>query len=61
MDLLSIHKVAARISFSRSWILREIKEGRFPKPLKLNFGKNLWNSDTIDDWIEARLKNAASE
>jgi prophage regulatory protein len=58
-DLLSIRKVAERISFSKSWIYAEMKAGRFPKPLKLNFGKNLWSSEQIDAYIATLLKSAA--
>lgn len=57
-DLLSIHKVAARISFSKSWIYAELKANRFPKPLR-TFGKNLWSSEAIDAWIASQLRKAA--
>ena len=58
-ELLSIRKVAERISFSKSWIYAQMKAGRFPRPLKLNFGKNLWSSESIENWIEALKKRAA--
>lgn len=57
-ELLSIRKVSEKISFSKSWIYAEMKAGRFPRPLKLGFGKNLWSSDQISDWIAAQVKSA---
>lgn len=59
-DLLSIHKVVARISFSKSWIYAEMKGGRFPKPIN-TFGKNLWPSDAIDNWIAEQVKAGQQE
>ena len=59
-ELLSIRKVADRISYSRSWIHAQIKTGNFPPP-DLCMGKNLWRSETISNWIEGKLKNAAPE
>lgn len=58
-ELLSIRKVSDRISFSKSWIYAEMKAGRFPKPLELGFGKNLWTAASIDAWISAQLQKAA--
>ena len=52
-ELLSIRKVADRISFSKSWIYAEMKAGRFPRPLNLRLGKNLWESEAIDEWISS--------
>ncbi len=60
-ELLSIRKVADRISFSKSWIYAEMKAGRFPPPLDLGFGKNLWSSEAIDAWITAKVKNGSLE
>jgi len=59
-ELLSIRKVVERISFSRSWIYAEMKANRFPKPLKLGLGKNLWDSKVIDAWIEAQAAKKAA-
>ena len=58
-ELLSIRKVAARISHSTSWIYAKMKVGRFPRPLPLEgIAKNLWSSEQLDSWIASRMKDA---
>lgn len=42
--------VMARTGMGRSWIYREIGEGRFPAPLKIG-GASCWDAQAIDAWI----------
>ncbi|UJJ60324.1 helix-turn-helix transcriptional regulator [Rhodanobacter thiooxydans] len=39
---------------SRSWIYREVAEGCFPKPLKLNL-TSAWLESDVDSWIQAKV------
>ena len=62
-DLKFFHKLldaddlwACGIRFSRQHLYRLIKQGLFPRPIKLNTGgRNAWLADEIDSWITARI------
>jgi prophage regulatory protein len=43
------------IPFSRVYVGRMVKEGRFPKPVKLGDKVNSWIETEIDDWIAGRI------
>ena len=51
--LITLRQIRAeKLPRSRSWILAELKAGRFPRPLDTNgCGSNLWEEDVIDDWV----------
>jgi prophage regulatory protein len=52
--LLSREDLKARgISYSRAQIYRKVKDGSFPKPVKLGENKVAWLATEIDAWIEA--------
>lgn len=48
--LLSITDVKRETSFSRTTIWRRIKEGTFPKPLKLGVQKRAWRESDVEKW-----------
>lgn len=60
--LLCRKQVSTLISRSKSWIYKEMSEGRFPKPITLSdSGRSVaWISDEIVAWIESR-KEARNE
>jgi prophage regulatory protein len=49
--------VQERVGYSRTTLHRKVKEGAFPKPIKLAPGQGGaigWRASDIDAWIEAR-------
>jgi prophage regulatory protein len=57
MRLLDYEALKSKgVNFSRVHIWRLIKEGRFPKPIKLGGGsRNAWVESEIDDFIAAKM------
>lgn len=47
-------EVLQRTGMSRSWIYREVAEGCFPKPVKLNL-TSVWLESEINAWIAAKI------
>jgi len=43
-----------QLGVSRSSIWAWVKNGSFPKPIKLGKNCTAWNSSDIDNWIEER-------
>jgi prophage regulatory protein len=41
------------ITFSQPTIYRKIKDGSFPRPLKIGANRIAWLESEISDWIEA--------
>lgn len=58
--LLRLPQVIARVGLKRSAILRRVKCGEFPRPVRLGPRTNAWKSDEIDKWIEERPLATAS-
>jgi predicted DNA-binding transcriptional regulator AlpA len=53
-----------KIARSRSWIFRELREGRFPKPAVSNPAggeTNLWNEADVDAWLERFVEDRAEK
>jgi prophage regulatory protein len=49
------------IRFSRQHLHRLIRQGKFPRPVKLSGspnGRNAWDEETIDRWCEDRKAEA---
>jgi prophage regulatory protein len=43
------------ISYSDTQIWRLVKDGLFPKPIKIGGGRNAWLESEIDAYIEAKI------
>lgn len=51
---LPIKEVMARAGLARSTIYAAVKEGRFPKPVRVLQGHaSRWDSDDLDAWFDA--------
>jgi prophage regulatory protein len=51
--LISREDLKARgISYSRAQLYRKVKDGSFPKPVRLGENKVAWLAAEIDAWIE---------
>jgi prophage regulatory protein len=49
------------IAFSRQHRHRLIRQGRFPRPVKVGENKNAWLASEIHDWIAARIAERDAE
>ena len=52
-------EVEARTGFKRAHIYSLMKEGKFPKALRLGVRAVGWDSIEIDQWIAERVNNRA--
>ena len=50
---LTINNVKEMTGFSKSFIYQAIKDGTFPKPLKVCGSSNRWTLQAILEWMEA--------
>ena len=49
-----LSQLKKQLSVSRSSIWSWVKNGTFPKPIKLGKNCTAWNSEDIQNWIEKR-------
>ena len=50
------------IPFSPQWISKLVRDGAFPRPVKLGLGNvNTWLESEIDAWIEAKAAERTTE
>jgi len=47
-------QIAQRFKVSRATIWRWVKEGRFPKPIRLSPGCTRWKSSEVEEWEAAK-------
>jgi len=57
--LLSLPEVESRAGFKSSFIYQLIKEGKFPKPVKIGTASR-WRESEIQQWIHAQIEGSAS-
>ena len=55
-NLLKLKEVITYVKKSRSSIIKDVKNGTFPKPLRFGVRKILWNISDIEEWIATREK-----
>lgn len=58
--LLRLPSVEAQTGLSKSEIYRRIKDGTFPKPIKLGARAVAWPSAQIDEWVKSLIEGAAA-
>lgn len=56
--MLRLPQVQQRVPLSRSEIYQRIKEGQFPKQIRLSHKVALWKESEIDAWISEQGKTA---
>jgi len=49
--------VEQKTGFKRAHLYQLMKEGKFPKPIRLGIRAVGWDSVEVDEWIAARLKS----
>ena len=52
--ILRLADVTARVGLRKSAIYKMIREGEFPKPVKLTGKAVGWRAREVDDWILSR-------
>ena len=52
--LLRLEAVIPLIGMKRSWILQKVKDGKFPKPLRLSPRAVAWRQSDVMEWINAQ-------
>ncbi len=55
---LRLPEVKHQVGYGRTAIYEKIKSGEFPAPVSLGARAVAWTSDSIENWIEARIKAA---
>jgi prophage regulatory protein len=59
--LLRRRAVEARVGLARSTVYKLVKDGTFPKPVKLTGQRAVaWSSDAVDAWISARIASGTA-
>lgn len=53
--------VSIRYSVSRSTIWRWLKEGKFPKPIRLGEGSTRWRLSDLEDWEKSKEVEGVSK
>ena len=53
--LLQIDEVKARTALSKTELYRRIKEGRFPRQVRLSSRRVAWVESEITDWIRSAV------
>ena len=53
--LLQLDEVKARVALSKTEIYRRVKEGRFPRQVRLSSRRVAWVESEIDAWIRSAV------
>ena len=56
---LRLPEVIERCGYSKPSIYRLVKEGKFPRPVKLGARAVAWPEHVIQDWLDSRQQAAA--
>ena len=56
--LIRLTKVMQRTGKSRSAIYEDVKDGTFPRQIKIGSRAVAWNSDEVDAWINDHIAEA---
>ena len=54
MRMLSKKEISKRTNLSPVTIWREVKKGRFPKPVQLTPNRIAWTEPSIEEWEQSR-------
>lgn len=58
-QLVRLPQVKQTVGYSRSEIYRLISLNRFPKPIRIGERAVAWDMDSIQSWINDRIKASA--
>lgn len=51
--LMTLRAVTQFTSLSRATVYRRVKEGSFPKPIKIGDNRVAWRFEDLDAWLSA--------
>jgi prophage regulatory protein len=51
---LRVSALAPRLGISKNTIWRLVREGKFPKPIKLSEKVTVWKADDVLAWLESK-------
>lgn len=54
--ILKIYEVVQKCNLSRATIYKKVKEGTFPRQIKLSERSSGWLESEVDQWIENKVK-----
>ena len=60
-SFIRLPEVQRRTGYSKAWIYRLLKEGRFPKSVKIGSRSIAFIESEIDAWIEQRIAESRGE
>ncbi len=55
LRLLRNNEVCKRVGYSRAWIYRLERQGKFPKRVQIGPNRVCWLEKEINDWIKERV------
>jgi len=61
MKFLRIREVVERTGLSRSSIYQKIKDGLFPKQVKISANASAWLESEVDSWIKSALESRGEQ
>ena len=58
-QLIRMSQVINLVGLKRSWIYQRIKEGKFPRPIKIGTRASVWTQSSVAAWIQkiSEVKN----
>ena len=58
-QLIRMSQVINLVGLKRSWIYQRIKEGKFPRPIKIGTRASVWTLSSVAAWIQkiSEIKN----
>jgi prophage regulatory protein len=59
--LLKVKQLCARFGVTRQHIGREVKAGRFPRPIQLGPNTVRWSPAAIDAWVEEKKVQSGAQ
>ena len=51
-SFIRISQVINLVGLKRSWIYQKIKEGKFPRPIKIGSRASVWTRSSVSAWIQ---------
>jgi prophage regulatory protein len=58
MRLLRLQEVKQRTGLSSSSIYKQIRDGAFPRGIKITQRATAWSSQDVEEWIASKMRNA---
>jgi predicted DNA-binding transcriptional regulator AlpA len=52
--MLRISALAPRLGVSKNTIWRLVRQGKFPKPIKLSDGVTVWKAEDVLAWLDSK-------